>query len=138
MKTNLVTFHHYYKTQPFPLVRLEATAQKILKFEKVSQCGSINVIMCSDYYIRKLNNQFRGKNRATDVLSFPYNDEDLLGEIYISLQRAKVQAGRFGFTYDEEIERLFVHGMFHLLGYDHMTDSERLEMEEKERKYISI
>lgn len=138
MKTTFVTFHHYYKTLPFPQVRLETTAQKILKTEKVSQCGCINVIMCSDYYIRKLNNQFRGKNRATDVLSFPYNDDDLLGEIYISLQRAKVQSGRFGFTYDEEIERLFVHGMFHLLGYDHMTDSERLEMEEKERKYISI
>ena len=76
-------------------------------------------------------------NRVTDVLSFPFNDVDFLGEIYLSLQRAKVQAMRFGFLFDDEIERLFVHGMLHLLEYDHMTDSERIQMENKEREYIS-
>ena len=76
-------------------------------------------------------------NRVTDVLSFPFNDVDFLGEIYLSLQRAKVQAMRFGFLFDDEIERLFVHGMLHLLEYDHITDSERIQMEKKEREYLS-
>lgn len=137
-KINPVCFHHQYKSLTFPKNRLETTASKILRFEKVSLNCNINVIMCSDYYIRKLNKKFRKINRVTDVLSFPFNDADFLGEIYISLQRAKVQAAHFGFLYDDEIERLLVHGLFHLLGYDHITDRQRIEMEQKERKYISI
>ena len=138
MKKNVpVTFHHQYKSLSFPQRRLEITGLKILQSEKVLLSRNINVIMCSDYFIRKLNNRFRGINRVTDVLSFPFNDVDFLGEIYISLQRAKVQASRFGFLFDDEIERLFVHGMLHLLEYDHITDSDRIRIEEKEREYIS-
>jgi len=132
-----VTFHHQYKSLSFPQRRLETTGLKILQSEKAPLSRNINVIMCSDYFIRKLNNRFREMNRVTDVLSFPFNDVDFLGEIYISLQRAKVQASRFGFLFDDEIERLFVHGMLHLLEYDHITDSDRIRMEEKEREYIS-
>ena len=138
MKKNVpVTFHHQYKSLSFPQRRLEITGLKILQSEKVLLSRNINVIMCSDYFIRKLNNRFRGMNRVTDVLSFPFNDVDFLGEIYLSLQRAKVQAMRFGFLFDDEIERLFVHGMLHLLEYDHNTDSERIEMEKKECEYLS-
>jgi probable rRNA maturation factor len=65
-------------------------------------------------------------------------DSDLFGEIYISLERAKVQSRRFGITYDDEIIRLFVHGFFHLLGYDHQGIKERELMESKERNYIKL
>ena len=95
----------------------------------------VNVILCSDYKIKKLNTDFRDKARPTDVLSFNYNDKDLLGEIYISLQRAAVQSKRYGSTFVEEIERLFIHGMFHLLGYDHETPTQRRRMEAKENAF---
>ncbi len=74
---------------------------------------------------------------ATDVLSFNYDEPDLLGEIYISLQKAKVQAKEYGGTYRNEVRRLFVHGMFHLLGYDHETAKEANLMQKKELKYLN-
>ena len=112
--------------------------RRIYEGEKVNREQKINLILCSDYTIRKLNREYRNIDRATDVLSFPFGEPDFLGEIYISLQRAKVQARRYGISYNDEIVRLFVHGTFHLLGYDHIIESERLEMEKMERKYIKI
>jgi probable rRNA maturation factor len=91
--------------------------------------------LCSDFKIRKLNAEYRGKDRITDVLSFPFKEKDLLGEIYISLQRADVQARRFAISYEGEIERLFLHGLFHLHGYDHTNAKNRRTMEAKENLY---
>jgi probable rRNA maturation factor len=88
--------------------------------------------------IKKLNANYRNKNKPTDVLSFELKDVDMFGEIYISLQRATIQARRFGISYDEEILRLFVHGLFHLQGYDHEIESEREKMEKMEQKYINF
>ncbi len=79
---------------------------------------------------------FRGKNHPTDVLSFNYNDKDLLGEIYISYERARVQARRYSVSYDNEILRLFVHGMLHLIGFDHEKPGEKKKMEAKAAQYI--
>lgn len=70
------------------------------------------------------------------MLSFPFGDPDLLGEIYISLQRARVQSKRYGYTYEQEIKRLFVHGLLHLLGHDHYEVAEREAMEVKEQLYL--
>ena len=95
----------------------------------------MNVIFLSDYKIRKLNREHRNRDRATDVLSFPFNDDDFLGEIYISLQRASAQARRYRCSYTDEVNRLFVHGIFHLLGYDHTTGKERKAMEVQEKRY---
>lgn len=134
---SLVT-HHQYVRLPYPEEKLLEIAEKIYRAEKISLRKKTNLILCSDYYIRKLNRQYRDIDKATDVLSFEICDSDLMGEIYISLERAKVQAKRFGITYDDEIIRLFVHGMFHLQGYDHQDDKEREVMERKERKYIKL
>jgi len=92
-------------------------------------------VLCSDYKIKKLNERYRSKNKPTDVLSFNFNDPDLLGEIYISLQRAEIQARRYGISYEKEVIKLLVHGLFHLIGYDHMTPSEQEKMELKEQYY---
>ncbi len=106
--------------------------------ENVSKNQRTDFILCSDYYIKKLNTTYRKKAYATDVLSFPFNEPDLLGEIYISLQRVKVQARRFGISYDDELQRLLVHGFFHLIGYDHQTVKERDVMEQKELHYFNV
>jgi probable rRNA maturation factor len=106
--------------------------------EKIPSIQKTDIILCSDYYIKKLNDNYRGKNYATDVLSFPFNEPDYLGEIYISLQRVKVQSRRFGISYDDELLRLLVHGMIHLIGYDHQTILERNEMEKKEQTYFNV
>jgi probable rRNA maturation factor len=116
-----------------PVNKLQRTSRLLYKNEHVPLTRSISVVLCSDSTIRKLNARYRHIDSATDVLSFTIGDKDLLGEIYISLQRAAIQARRYRVTYQEEVLRLFIHGFYHLLGYDHKTEREYKEMEKKEK-----
>ena len=120
---------------PAPVRRLKLLAQKIIAGEHRSFQQKVSVVFCSDHSIRRLNARYRNIDRVTDVLSFTIDDPDLLGEIYISLPRARVQARLFHTSCEEELLKLFVHGLFHLLGYDHETRRGRLKMELKEKKY---
>jgi probable rRNA maturation factor len=97
---------------------------------------SVDIVLTGDALLKKLNREFRGKNRPTDVLSFSFGEPDFLGEIYISLARARFQAREYGATPSEEIWRLIVHGLFHLLGHTHYRSKARLAMEKKESLYI--
>ena len=130
-----VTFFHAYRGLAFPEQLLRARTKEIYSGEKIPERTCLNVVLCSDHVIKRLNTLFRGKPCSTDVLSFNYDENDLLGEIYISLQRAEIQARRYRVSYDSEIERLFVHGMFHLLGFDHKTAPQRKQMEALENRY---
>lgn len=110
----------------------------------VEDC-ELSITLTDDEHIRALNKNFRGVDKATDVLSFAFRESDepeifgadfeILGEVIISLERAKVQAQDFGHSFLREVIFLEVHGLLHLLGYDHMNDDERLEME-TEQKFI--
>ena len=107
--------------------------------------SELSITLTDDKNIHALNKKFRGVDRATDVLSFAFRESDepeiigadfeVLGDVIISLERAKVQAEEFGHTFLREIIFLEVHGLLHLLGYDHMQDDERQEME-AEQKFI--
>ncbi len=88
----------------------------------------ISVYLTDDYLIRELNKNYRGKDKATDVLSFIIDeyvgDYRLLGEIVISIDTARRQAKEMGHSLEDEIKRLLVHGFVHLLGYDHQLGEE--------------
>ena len=131
----LIVFHDY-KTLSYPKKSIITTAKRIYKKEKLPVSKKIHVILCSNRKIKKLNSMFLHRNRATDVISFNYDENDLLGEIYISLQRAKAQAKEYKVTYNNEVLRLFVHGMFHLLGFDHETEKDKKKMGRKEDIYL--
>lgn len=98
------------------------------------QEGEIALSFVDDDEIHKLNRQYRSVDRATDVLSFPMDDEvmnggiPLLGDIIISVPTAKRQSEQYGHSLLREIGFLFVHGFLHLLGYDHQTDEAEAEM----------
>jgi probable rRNA maturation factor len=130
-----VEFFHAFNSLPLPQKRLRTIAAGFYKREKIPIRREVHLIACSDYFIKKLNDRFRSKPYPTDVLSFNYDEKDFLGEIYISLQRVKIQARRYGVSYENELERLFIHGMVHLLGYDHEKPGDRIRMEEKEERY---
>lgn len=89
----------------------------------------LTVAFVSDEQIKKLNNEFRQKNYATDVLSFPSEtdefdaDENYLGDIVISAEQAEKQALENGLTLELEIKQLILHGILHLCGFDHATDN---------------
>ena len=95
--------------------------------------SSATIAFVSDKRIRELNRQFRGLDKATDVLSFPAGgpDESNLGDIAISADTAATQARENGLSFDDEIAQLILHGLLHLSGYDHETDNgemNRLEL----------
>jgi probable rRNA maturation factor len=99
--------------------------------------SSATIAFVSDKTIRQLNRQFRGVDKATDVLSFPAADEDRnLGDIAISVETAAAQAKENGLTFGEEVAQLILHGLLHLSGYDHETDNgemNRLELRLRRR-----
>ena len=107
---------------------------------------AVTIVFVSDSAIRKLNKQFRGEDKTTDVLSFPNESEPFenenqsqLGEIVISVQRAAAQAKENGLTFSNEVEQLILHGLLHLCGYDHETDKgEMNRLELKLRKKLGI
>jgi rRNA maturation RNase YbeY len=96
----------------------------------------------TDPAIHSLNRQYRGKDKPTDVLSFPLADAlqpSLLGDVVISVETAARQAQRRGHSLREELQTLLIHGILHLLGYDHETSrSEAIRMHRKEREVRTI
>jgi len=96
----------------------------------------IELIFMSDDDIALINAEYRDKNSPTDVLSFPLEEmpNSPLGTIIISIDRAKEKSKEFGHSVDDEVSLLFIHGLLHLLGYDHEEDEG--QMREKERDMI--
>jgi len=101
--------------------------------------SSATIAFVSDKRIRELNRQFRGVDKATDVLSFPAEENLNLGDVAVSVDTATVQAKDNGLTFDEEVAQLILHGLLHLCGYDHETDNgEMNRLEIKLRKRLGI
>lgn len=101
---------------------------RILKEEQAQ--GIVNLVLINDEEMRKLNRRYRKKDKATDVLAFPMGEDGILGDIAISTETAKRNAKRFGVTYKNELKRLVIHGVLHIIGYDHGP-----KMRAKEKEY---
>jgi probable rRNA maturation factor len=96
--------------------------------------GDIERVICDDDAIRELNREHRGIDRPTDVLSFPYEPMPMapIGSVVVSADHVREGARKFGHTEADEFALLFLHGLLHLLGYDHETDDGRMRHREKE------
>jgi probable rRNA maturation factor len=106
-----------------PLRRIKRTAEKILAFVDETH-NELSLALVDNDAIAKLNKKYRNKHKPTDVLSFPAESAAnggprLLGDVVISIDKAREQAQAGGWTLAEEIDRLLIHGVLHLLGYDH-------------------
>ena len=107
--------------------------------------AEISILLCHNDYIHTLNKQYRNIDRPTDVLSFALNkgeedgydgpDTALLGDIIISLEKVQEQADEYGHSFERELAYLTIHGMLHILGYDHMEPDDKAEMR-KEEEFI--
>ncbi len=98
----------------------------------------ISVLLTGDAEIRELNSTYRGKERPTDVLSFLQDDPVLLGDVVVSVERAEAQALAYTVTFNAEFARLLVHGLLHLLGYDHVNGGRQAaKMKRKEAELMS-
>lgn len=106
---------------------------------RVAKGRVFHCLITGDAELRRLNQQFLGKDYATDVLSFPAGAPDYLGDLAISLGRARVQAGEHGHDAETEVRILMLHGVLHLLGMDHESDSgEMARAEKKWRKTLGL
>ena len=107
----------------------------------------LNLIIVDNEYIHNLNKLYRGIDRVTDVITFALEDEDSLvlpkevgrnlGDIYISIERAKDQASEYGHGLLRELSFLAVHGFYHLLGYDHMNPEDEAIMFKKQEEVLN-
>lgn len=106
--------------------KIQNDAKSLIRVVLRDAAAELSVVLCSDAHIRKLNAQWRGKDVATDVLSFPQDDPDrvVLGDIVISVDTAARQAAERHLELRDELRILLVHGVLHLLGYDHEGEKE--------------
>ena len=121
---------------------IEKAIHETLAFEGYTKSGEVSVTLTDNEGIHLLNKQYRGIDRPTDVLSFPLFDEVdadyvMLGDIVLSMERAKQQAEEYGHSFEREAAFLCVHSVLHLLGYDHETGPEdEREMIEKQKEIM--
>lgn len=119
---------------------IRRAALATLENQKFPYDAEISVTFCDNAYIRKINKKYRNKDMHTDVLSFPIYDNGefdvgecisgaMLGDIVISLERAREQAEEIGHSFLEEVAFLTVHSTLHLLGYDHERSAEEDELQ---------
>ena len=137
-RINVENAHPEYNVQKRAIRK---TVQNLLKKEK--QKKSVDIILIDDKYMIELNKRFTKKTRTTDVLAFGLQEgkslsmeDDNLGDVYISIDQAQRQAQDYQIEALEEINRLAIHGVLHLLGYDHKTKAQTRLMKEKEERYL--
>lgn len=132
---------------------IEAVVKEALEAEAPDGHYEVSVVYVDNEEIRLLNKQYRQIDSSTDVLSFPmldfetpgviceevneWDDTIALGDIVLSLEQAAYQAQEYGHSLKREVAYLTVHSLLHLLGYDHMEESERAVMREKEETLLS-
>ena len=108
----------------------------ILRKERKSH-SDLSVVLCGERKMQELNRVYRGKDKPTNVLSF--RQEELgLGELVLCPAIIRKDAVKYGITFKAELNRIFIHGMMHLLGYDHKKDEDFKRMSHKEEHYLSL
>jgi len=130
---------------------IENVIKRTIEEEGLEEEVEVSVVLVDNKQIKELNCDFRGVDHETDVLSFPaidYEEDEqsdinldtgdlILGDIAISVEKAAEQAQEYGHSFYREIGFLTAHGMFHLLGYDHETEEEAVQMRSKEENVLA-
>jgi len=121
---------------------LRELAEEILALEGVDARAELSIALIDESEIKRLNAEYRGIDKPTDVLSFPQSDDGfdgplLLGDILISPQVAQAQSLEYQNSFDKEMAILLIHGVLHLLGYDHESQDEARIMEAEEEKILN-
>ena len=138
-------------------IKFEEIIKKVIeqcfKEEKLENSKlNISITLTTPENIRKINKEYRNVDNETDVLSFPifekeeldkkilnnnFEYEDILGDIVISIKRVEEQAKEYGHSFERELSYMLVHGFYHLMGYDHIKEEDKLVMRSKEEKVLT-
>ena len=139
--------------------KLKSFTQEVVNvcFQKENLMGLnfyLSITLTTPEQIHKLNKEFRNVDKETDVLSFPMFEKseideivekhiknvvpEVLGDIVISIDRVKEQAKEYGHSFERELSYMIVHGFYHVMGYDHIEEADKLIMREKEEEVLGI
>ena len=119
--------------------RLVARWLKEVALREGCRIGDISVIFCSDPVILDVNRKYLGHDYYTDIITFDYCEEEVLnGDLFISVDTVLANAAEYGTMFHEELHRVIVHGVLHLIGYDDHTDADIAEMRMKENEYLAL
>ena len=100
---------------------------------------SLNFVFCTDEYLGAINKQYLKHQTFTDVITFDQSDDDALeGDIFISVERIRENAQKFSNSFDDELHRVLIHGVLHLIGYGDKTKAHKIIMRKKEDAYLSL
>lgn len=132
---------------------IKKVIEQCFKEEKLENSKlNISITLTTPENIRKINKEYRNVDNETDVLSFPifekeeldkkilnnkFEYEDILGDIVISIKRVEEQAKEYGHSFERELSYMVVHGFYHLMGYDHIKEEDKLVMRSKEEKVLT-
>lgn len=130
----------YFEDVQIPKINQENIKWNIsgLIINELKDIGEISIICCSDEYLLKINEQYLNHNYYTDIITFDYVENSLIsGDLFISIDRIKENAAKFGDSFLKEFYRVVFHGVLHLIGYKDKTDGEKAQMREKENFYLA-
>ena len=133
---------------------INIVVEKCFKVEKIEKLNLyISITLTTPAEIRKINNEFRNIDKETDVLSFPMFEKteldsmvetgkndipETIGDIIISVERVEEQAKEYGHSFERELAYMVVHGFYHLMGYDHMVEEDKVVMRAKEENVLNM
>ena len=112
---------------------------KMVAGSEIRKIGDINIIFCSDNYILDVNMKYLQHDYFTDIITFDYCEGKVLsGDLFISVDSVRENSIEFGTDFEEELHRVIVHGVLHLIGYDDHTDEDKKMMRQKENYYLQM
>ena len=112
---------------------------KLVAESEICRLGDINIIFCSDPYILQINLQYLSHDYFTDIITFDYSEKPIIsGDLFISVDSVRENAEFYGTEFPEELHRVIVHGILHLIGYDDHTDEDSAMMRSKENYYLDV
>ena len=136
------SIHFFYEDVDFHFTTIRKTKawlKDVFKTEN-KRLGELNYIFCSDGYLASVNLQYLHHNTLTDIITFDTSEDVrfIEGEIFISIDRVKENALKFKASFEDELHRVMVHGVLHLLGYSDKTSQQKKIMRKKEDAYLSL
>ena len=135
----MITFHFEDTKFEFKRKVLIRKWLKLVAESEIRRIGDIAVIFCSDNYILDVNRRYLEHDYFTDIITFDYCEGDRLsGDLFISVDTVRENSVEYGTDFDEELDRVIVHGVLHLIGYDDHTEEETAQMRAKENYYLSL
>ena len=138
MKESNISF---YSVSTFSLKTEAAVAAciKAIAVEESHEVGDITFVFCDDNHLLKINKEFLDHDTYTDIITFDYSiGNEMISEIYVSIDRVKENAKKYKQTFENEIHRVMIHGVLHLCGYNDKLAEEKQIMRDKENHYLSL